>query len=75
MSLVAQYKPEIAAGLETIAAAWDLGEEQRQAALAEVWPKLEKIPIDNAIAEPAALEGKVAVVPSNFGVSFYCVFP
>ncbi|KAH8827968.1 nucleotide-diphospho-sugar transferase [Flagelloscypha sp. PMI_526] len=67
MKLLAQYKPDLASGLETIASAWDAGEEQRQAVLAEIWPKLEKIPIDNAIAEPAALEGKVAVVPSNFG--------
>jgi hypothetical protein len=31
---------------------------------------LEKIPIDNAVAEPAAAEGKVAVVPATFGLFF-----
>jgi len=39
----------------------------RQNKLNEVWPQLEKIAIDNAVAEPAAAEGKVAVVPATFG--------
>ena len=38
--------------------------------LAEVWPAMEKIPIDNAVAEPAALAGRVAVVPATFGACF-----
>ena len=33
----------------------------------KVWPELEKIAIDNAVAEPAAAEGRVAVVPATFG--------
>ncbi|KZV63084.1 hypothetical protein PENSPDRAFT_657617 [Peniophora sp. CONT] len=61
-----KYKPEIAEGLKKIADAWD-DITQRQRVLEEVWPALEKIPIDNAVAEPAALEGKVAVVPATFG--------
>ena len=36
-----------------------------------MWSGLEKIPIDNAVAEPAAIEGRVAVVPATLGD--YCV--
>ncbi|TDL15229.1 hypothetical protein BD410DRAFT_855077 [Rickenella mellea] len=36
-------------------------------ALEKIWPGLEKIPIDNAVAEPAAEQGRVAVVPATFG--------
>jgi mannose-1-phosphate guanylyltransferase len=32
-----------------------------------VWPGLEKIAIDHAVAEPAAAQGRVAVVPGGFG--------
>ena len=32
-----------------------------------VWPTLEKIAIDYAVAEPAAAAGRVAVVPAAFG--------
>ena len=41
----------------------------RNKILEEVWPGLEKIAIDHAVAEPAALEGRVAVVPAMFGMS------
>src|SRR5260221_2779156 len=33
-----------------------------------VWPGLEKIMIDHAVTEPAALEGHIAVVPTMFGM-------
>lgn len=66
MELLKEYKPEMAEGLTKIAAAWD-DESLRQRVLNEVWPGLEKIPIDNAVAEPAALDHKVAVVPATFG--------
>ncbi|KAG1864397.1 nucleotide-diphospho-sugar transferase [Suillus subluteus] len=66
LDLLKDYKPELHDGLQKIAAAWD-DEALRQAALNEIWPELEKIPIDNAVAEPAAAEGKVAVVPATFG--------
>ncbi|KAI0065747.1 mannose-1-phosphate guanylyltransferase [Artomyces pyxidatus] len=66
MSLLHQYKPELGEGLAKIAAVWD-DEPLRQKVLDEVWPGLEKIAIDNAVAEPAALEGRVAVVPATFG--------
>jgi len=66
LELLREYRPELAEGLEKIAKVWE-DEPLREAALAEVWPGLEKIPIDNAVAEPAAMEGKVAVVPATFG--------
>jgi mannose-1-phosphate guanylyltransferase len=73
MDLLHNYKPELADGLRQIAAAWD-DETQRQIALNEIWPDLEKIPIDNAVAEPAAAEGKVAVVPATFGLFAFALF-
>ena len=65
LQLLDEYKPELAEGLR-IAEVWD-DETQRQVVLEEVWSGLEKIPIDNAVAEPAAIEGRVAVVPATFG--------
>ena len=65
LDLLAQYRPELAAGVEAIAAAWDT--DRREAVLAEVWPGLEKVAIDYAIAEPAAAAGRVAVVPAALG--------
>ena len=32
-----------------------------------MWPTLTKIAIDHAVAEPAAADGRVAVVPARFG--------
>ena len=66
MELLKEYKPELAEGLEKVAAVWD-DEAERNKVLEEVWPDLEKIAIDHAVAEPAALEGRVAVVPATFG--------
>jgi mannose-1-phosphate guanylyltransferase len=68
LDLLQEYKPELHQGLERIAAVWD-DEAQRQIVLNEVWCDLEKIPIDNAVAEPAAAEGRVAVVPATFGTT------
>ncbi|TRM61450.1 nucleotide-diphospho-sugar transferase [Schizophyllum amplum] len=66
MQLVAEHKPSLHASLTKIADVWDQP-QLREAVLAQEWATLEKIPIDNAIAEPAAREGKVAVVPATFG--------
>jgi mannose-1-phosphate guanylyltransferase len=66
LGLLKEYRPELHSGLQRIAACWD-DETLRQNALNEIWDGLEKIPIDNAVAEPAAAEGKVAVVPATFG--------
>ncbi|KAF7375924.1 NTP-transferase domain-containing protein [Mycena sanguinolenta] len=66
LELLKEYNPGLHAGLTKIAEVWD-DEAKRKIVLDEVWPGLEKIPIDNAIAEPAALTGRVAVVPATFG--------
>jgi len=66
LELLKMYKPELHEGLERIGEAWD-NEELRQKVLDETWADLEKIAIDNAVAEPAALDRKVAVVPATFG--------
>lgn len=66
MDLLKTYQPDLADGLEKIAAAWD-DDVSRERALLDIWPTLPKIAIDHAVAEPAALEGKVAVIPATFG--------
>lgn len=62
---LARQRPGLAAGVEEIAAVWDT--PQREETLARVWPGLEKIAIDHAIAEPVAAAGGVAVVPASMG--------
>jgi len=71
LQLLSESKPDLHDGIQRIAEVWDESEEKRQAVLDEVWNDLEKIPIDNAIAEPAAETGRVAVVPATFG-KIYC---
>ena len=70
VDLLSKNAPELFAGLTKIADAWD-DEKKREQVFAEVWPKLPKIAIDNAVAEPAAVDGKVAVVPATFGKSLH----
>jgi len=65
LELLATFRPALAQGLETIAAAWDTG--AREEVLQRVWPTLEKVAIDYAVAEPAAAAGRVAVVPASLG--------
>jgi len=59
LDLLADYQPGLAEGLRAIAA--------DPTRLADVWPTLTKIAIDHALAEPAARDGKVAVIPGDFG--------
>ena len=59
LDLLAQWHPELASGLRALAV--DPGR------LDDVWPGLEKIAIDHAVAEPAAAQGRVAMVPGGFG--------
>ncbi|KAJ6602210.1 nucleotide-diphospho-sugar transferase [Mycena sp. CBHHK59/15] len=66
LELLKEYKPDLHAGLQKIADVWD-DEAKRKLVLDEIWSSLEKIPIDNAVAEPAAAGGRVAVVPATFG--------
>ncbi|WP_125774200.1 mannose-1-phosphate guanylyltransferase [Antribacter gilvus] len=62
---LAEQRPELHDGLREIAAAWDT--EDRARVVADVWPGLERIAIDHAVAEPVAATGGVAVVPGTFG--------
>jgi len=66
LQLLKEYKSDMHDALVKVASVWEDG-TARQNALNAVWPTLEKIPIDNAVAEPAAAEGRVAVVPATFG--------
>jgi mannose-1-phosphate guanylyltransferase len=58
LDALADYHPDLAAGLRAIAA--------DPTRLDGDWPALTKIAIDHAIAEPAAADGRVAVVPASF---------
>ncbi|WP_237657130.1 mannose-1-phosphate guanylyltransferase [Agreia sp. COWG] len=57
-------EPELLAGLLELADAWDT--PRRGAVVDQVWPKLKKIAIDYTVAEPAAIDGNLAVVPGDF---------
>ena len=58
-------RPRLHAGVMEIAAAWDT--PQRTAVLDRLWPDLEQVAIDYAVAEPAAAAGRMAVVPATLG--------
>ena len=58
LDLLADFHPTMAAGLRAVAA--------EPGRLTELWPGLAKVAIDHAVAEPAAAEGRVAVVPGRF---------
>ena len=59
LDLLATWHPDFAARLRAIAAAPET--------LIEEWPRLAKLAIDYAVAEPAAAAGHVAMVPAEFG--------
>ena len=65
MDLLREHKPDLAAQLRTIAEAWDT--DNRAEVMGSVWPELEKVAIDYAIAEPAAAAGNMVVIPGEFG--------
>lgn len=62
MEEVKRHLPELAAALETIAAAWDTQDQER--VMAEVWPAIQDVTIDHGILEKS---DRVAVVPGDFG--------
>lgn len=64
LEILASTEPELAAGVQEIARAWDTNE--RESVMNRIWPKLNKIAIDYSVAEPAAEKGLVAVVPAEF---------
>ncbi len=61
---IAAAEPELHAGLMALAEAWDT--PARGAVVDREWPRLKKIAIDYAVAEPAAAAGRLAVVPGDF---------
>ncbi len=64
LSVLEQTEPELHRGIMEIAKAWDT--PAREAVLKSVWAKLKRIAIDYSIAEPAAEQGLVAVIPAEF---------
>lgn len=62
---IAANEPDLHAGLLELAAAWD-DRDRRGPAVDRIWPRLKKIAIDYAVAEPAARRGHLAVVPGHF---------
>jgi mannose-1-phosphate guanylyltransferase len=58
-------RPALLAGIEELAAAWD-DPATRGPAVDRIWPALEKIAIDYTVAEPAAAEGRLVVIPGHF---------
>lgn len=62
---LARLQPGLHDGLRAIAEAWDTG--RRAEVLEREWPRLTRIAIDHAIAEPVAADGGVVVVPGDFG--------
>ncbi|HEX3002846.1 MAG TPA: sugar phosphate nucleotidyltransferase [Angustibacter sp.] len=65
LEMLDEYRPALGAALRRLGGAWDTPE--REAVLDAVWPTLERIAFDYAVAEPAAAAGRVAVVPGTFG--------
>jgi mannose-1-phosphate guanylyltransferase len=65
LELLAVNHPQMTASLREIAGAW--GRPEGEAVLAGLWPGIEAIAIDHAVAEPAAAAGRVACVPADLG--------
>lgn len=64
LEVLSETEPKLHEQIMSLANAW--GTSSQEAVLAATWPKLKKIAIDYAIAEPAAEKGLVAVVPGDF---------
>lgn len=58
-------RPALRAQLDELAAAWD-DPTTRGPAVDRIWPQLEKVAIDYAVAEPAAVAGRLVVIPGAF---------
>ena len=64
LQVLEETEPKLFEHIMSLANAW--GTSDQESELARTWPKLKKIAIDYAIAEPAAEKGLVAVVPGDF---------
>jgi mannose-1-phosphate guanylyltransferase len=62
-----RLRPALADGIGQIAAAWD--SSRRDEVAAALWPELEAIAFDHAIAEPVAAAGGLATAPGDFSWS------
>lgn len=62
-----RLKPDIHRVVVALADVWDAGSTARAEMMERLWPGVEKIAFDYALAEPLAAEGGVAVVPGGFG--------
>jgi mannose-1-phosphate guanylyltransferase len=65
LARIGESDPELLAGLEQLAEAWD-DPARRGPVVDKVWPGLHKIAIDYTVAEPAAAAGRLAVIPGAF---------
>lgn len=65
LEVLAESEPELHSKVQLLADAW--GSEKQDAVFGTIWPTLKKIAIDYSVAEPAAKDGLVAVVPAKFG--------
>lgn len=64
VSILNELRPSVASTLEEIASRWETP-KFRKKHLMPLWDQLPSIAIDHAVAEPAALLGKVAVAPMS----------
>lgn len=64
LDVLSKTQPALHAGVVELAKHWDT--DQRASKLEEIWPNLEKIAIDYAIAEPASRLGLVSVIQGEF---------
>ena len=62
---IGRFDERLLADLTELAAAWD-DPATRGPAVDRIWPRLRKIAIDYAVAEPAAAAGRLAVIPGHF---------
>lgn len=67
LDALAELHPALHDGLRALGRAWDT--PGRADALAATWPRLDRMVIDRALAEPLSLRGGVAVVPADMGWS------
>ena len=64
LAQLGESDPKLLEGLTALAEAWDT--PRRGAVVDKVWPGLTKIAIDYTVAEPAAVAGRLVVVPGDF---------
>jgi len=65
LQVLSETEPELHGKVMELAEAW--GTDSEQKAFDTIWPTLKKIAVDYSVAEPAAAQGLVAVVPAKFG--------